>query len=557
MRIFYHESVDAFVRRLVPGIAVAALAAWGIVSGGAVLEDIPELTTAQAAEVAGNTAEAGSGSGAAAGTVTYQDGTYTGTAPGFGGDITVSVTIADGKMTAIEIVSAAGETPSFLARAKTIISKMLETQSADVDVVSGATYSSNGIINAVKNALVKASGGTVKETTGSSGLGGGSTGGGGGSTSSDAFTDGTYADGTYSGSASGYGGTITVSVTISGGKIASISIVSASGETASYLAKAKAVINKVISAQSPNVDTVSGATYSSNGILNAIKKALNKAAAANSGTTTDTDDNNDDDDTSTAEPDRTYTDGTYTGTGEGYGGDISVKVTILNSRIDAIDIVSAEDETPSFFARARTLIATILKKQTTTNVDVVSGATYSSNGILDAVNEALDKAAGTYVEPEKPDTNPDDAEPDTKPDDNDKENPDQDPSTETTTETLTYTASATCSPNEDEEFDAYDLQIKCTVEQVTTVSTDEKGNSTTTVTRKLTGVEVIDPTSGSNWTYIKKAINGTSKSTGVAAQAVSKQGFGGIDAVSGATCSSKAIVAAGSQIDLNLGTVTK
>ncbi|MDO4287378.1 MAG: FMN-binding protein [Eubacteriales bacterium] len=556
MRIFYHKSVDEFVRRLVPGIAVVALAAWGIVSGGAVLEEIPELTTAQAAEVAGNTAEAGAGSGAAAGNVTYQDGTYTGTAPGFGGDITVSVTIADGKMTAIEIVSAAGETPSFLARAKTIISKMLETQSADVDVVSGATYSSNGIINAVKNALVKASGGTVKETTGSSGLGGGSTGGGGGSTSSDAFTDGTYADGTYTGSASGYGGTITVSVKISGGKIASISIVSASGETASYLAKAKAVINKVISAQSPNVDAVSGATYSSNGILNAIKKALNKAAAANGGTTTDTDDNNDDDDTSTAEPDRTYTDGTYTGTGEGYGGDISVKVTILNSRIDAIDIVSAEDETPSFFARARTLIATILKKQTTTNVDVVSGATYSSNGILDAVNEALDKAAGTYVEPEKPDTDPDDAEPDTKPDDNNEENPEK-PDEQTTTETLTYTASAICSPNEDEEFDAYDLQIKCTVEQVTTVSTDAEGNTTTTVTRKLTGVEVVNPTSGSNWTYIKKAINGTSKSTGVAAQAVGKQGFGGIDAVSGATCSSNAIVAAGSQIDLNLGTFTK
>lgn len=556
MRIFYHKSVDEFVRRLVPGIAVVALAAWGIVSGGAVLEEIPELTTAQAAEVAGNTAEAGAGSGAAAGNVTYQDGTYTGTAPGFGGDITVSVTIADGKMTAIEIVSAAGETPSFLARAKTIISKMLETQSADVDVVSGATYSSNGIINAVKNALVKASGGTVKETTGSSGLGGGSTGGGGGSTSSDAFTDGTYADGTYTGSASGYGGTITVSVKISGGKIASISIVSASGETASYLAKAKAVINKVISAQSPNVDAVSGATYSSNGILNAIKKALNKAAAANGGTTTDTDDNNDDDDTSTAEPDRTYTDGTYTGTGEGYGGDISVKVTILNSRIDAIDIVSAEDETPSFFARARTLIATILKKQTTTNVDVVSGATYSSNGILDAVNEALDKAAGTYVEPEKPDTDPDDAEPDTKPDDNNEENPEK-PDEQTTTETLTYTASAICSPNEDEEFDAYDLQIQCTVEQVTTVSTDAEGNTTTTVTRKLTGVEVVNPTSGSNWTYIKKAINGTSKSTGVAAQAVGKQGFGGIDAVSGATCSSNAIVAAGSQIDLNLGTFTK
>ncbi|MDO4174324.1 MAG: FMN-binding protein, partial [Eubacteriales bacterium] len=393
MRIFYNKSVDAIARRLVPGIAVVALAAYGIASGGAVLEDIP-AQTAQAAEVAGDTAEAGAGSGTAA-NVTYQDGTYTGTAPGFGGDITVSVTIEGGKMTAIEIVSAAGETPSYLSRAKKIIDTMLETQSADVDVVSGATYSSNGIINAVKNALVKASGGTVSETTGSSGLGGGANGGGGGgSTSSTAFTDGDYKDGTYTGSASGYGGTITVSVSISGGKIASISVVSASGETASYLAKAKGVISKVISAQSPNVDVVSGATYSSNGILNAIKQALNKAKSGSTTTNSDDNNENDDDNTPAADPDRTYTDGTYTGTGEGYGGDVSVKVTILNARISAIDVVSAEDETPDFFARARTLIATILKKQTTTGVDTVSGATYSSNGILDAVKEALDKAAG-------------------------------------------------------------------------------------------------------------------------------------------------------------------
>ena len=52
MRIFYNQSVDAIARRLIPGIAVAALAAWGVASGGAVLEDIPELTSkAQAANL--------------------------------------------------------------------------------------------------------------------------------------------------------------------------------------------------------------------------------------------------------------------------------------------------------------------------------------------------------------------------------------------------------------------------------------------------------------------------------------------------------------------------
>lgn len=76
---------------------------------------------------------------------------------------------------------------------------------------------------------------------------------------------GGYKDGIYQGSGTGFGGTITVQVTISGGKIASIEILSAAGETGSYFASAKGVISKMISGQTPNVDAVSGATYSSNG----------------------------------------------------------------------------------------------------------------------------------------------------------------------------------------------------------------------------------------------------------------------------------------------------
>lgn len=60
-------------------------------------------------------------------------------------------------MTAIDIVSAPGETDSFFQRAKGVIDEMLTAQSTDVDVVSGATYSSNGIIGAVKNALLERS----------------------------------------------------------------------------------------------------------------------------------------------------------------------------------------------------------------------------------------------------------------------------------------------------------------------------------------------------------------------------------------------------------------
>lgn len=68
-------------------------------------------------------------------------------------------------------------------------------------------------------------------------------------------------------------------VTISGGKIAAIDILEASGETASYFASAQGVISRMIAGNTPNVDAVSGATYSSNGIIQAVQNALFQAAA--------------------------------------------------------------------------------------------------------------------------------------------------------------------------------------------------------------------------------------------------------------------------------------
>lgn len=89
--------------------------------------------------------------------------------------------------------------------------------------------------------------------------------------------DGAFKDGTYTGEGSGYGGTIQVEVTLADQEITNISVVSAPGEDSAYLSQAESVIDSVISAQSTDVDTVSGATFSSMGILNAIDDALGKA----------------------------------------------------------------------------------------------------------------------------------------------------------------------------------------------------------------------------------------------------------------------------------------
>lgn len=89
----------------------------------------------------------------------YKDGTYTGSAQGFGGTITVQVTLANDEITDIQVTSAPGEDSAYLSQGEGVISSIISAQSTDVDTVSGATFSSTGIINAVVDALGKAENG--------------------------------------------------------------------------------------------------------------------------------------------------------------------------------------------------------------------------------------------------------------------------------------------------------------------------------------------------------------------------------------------------------------
>ena len=86
----------------------------------------------------------------------YQDGVYSGEAEGFGGPISLEVTITDGRIADIQILSAEGEDGAYFSMAENMIPTVLERQSPEVDTISGATFSSNGIRNAMKQALGKA-----------------------------------------------------------------------------------------------------------------------------------------------------------------------------------------------------------------------------------------------------------------------------------------------------------------------------------------------------------------------------------------------------------------
>lgn len=86
----------------------------------------------------------------------YKSGTYTGDGQGFGGNIQVQVTLENDTITDIQVVSAPGEDSAYLSQGQGVISTILASQSTDVDTISGATFSSTGIINAVNDALGKA-----------------------------------------------------------------------------------------------------------------------------------------------------------------------------------------------------------------------------------------------------------------------------------------------------------------------------------------------------------------------------------------------------------------
>ena len=222
---------------------------------------------------------------AAKGSFDLEDGVYKGTGTGYAGDITVSVLIKDKQIVSIDILSSSDDA-AFFTRAKAVIDKIIEGQTLDVDTVSGATFSSRGIISAVKNALTG-----EKDTSETGQAQSGQTGAAAGSSTSVAQVEdaAAYKDGTYYGSGTGFGGPLKVMVEISGGKIASIQIVENS-DGSDYISKAASLIDSIITTQSTNVDTVSGATYSSVGIIQAVRDALGQATV--NGTSDSTQNNN-------------------------------------------------------------------------------------------------------------------------------------------------------------------------------------------------------------------------------------------------------------------------
>ena len=509
---------------------------------------------------------------AAKGTFDLEDGVYKGTGTGYAGDITVSVLIKDKQIVSIDILSSSDDA-AFFTRAKAVIDKIIEGQTLDVDTVSGATFSSRGIVSAVKNALTG-----EKDTSETGQAQSGQTGAAAGSSTSVAQVEdaAAYKDGTYYGSGTGFGGPLKVMVEISGGKIASIQIVENS-DGSDYISKAASLIDSIITTQSTNVDTVSGATYSSVGIIQAVRDALSQAAVNGTSDSTQNNNNNSnnnsssDDDHSTVTGTVPYKEGIYYGTAEGYSGDVSVAVVIQEKTIKAILITESSDD-EAFFNRAMDVVKKVIQIQKTDDVDTVSGATYSSKGLLNAIKNAL-KQAEKVTNGESIDEKPDltdlkelieraekleedkytetswavlqtrladakDALEETKQTAVDKaveklktaiaQLESKDGKDEENTKYISgiYEVTVPCKPDDDEDFEEYNLTMTVTIR-------DDKIMAITDIT---------GDGDSSNDRYIMKAANGTSSIKGVVSQIIDKGMPEDIDTVSRATCSSNAIL---------------
>ena len=541
----------------------------------------------------------------ATGSFDLADGVYKGSATGYRGSVTVAVTILDKKIVSIDILSASDD-EAFFNRAKGVIDRIISSQSLDVDVVSGATYSSNGIIGAVKNALTgeKDNGVTGKskqESTSESESD---------SSSAEiaAVQDASaYKDGTYYGTGKGFAGNIKVKVDIAGGKISAISIVSTK-DGDSYVKSASSLLDTIVEKQSTNVDTVSCATFSSRGIIAAVRSALSQAAVSENtaGNNTDkqgaaeTSGNGQTDENSSGsasehgtEGTLPYVDGIYYGTSEGYKGDIKVAVVIQDKTLKAILVTEKQDDEP-FITNAMDVLKNMMKKQSA-DVDTVSGATYSSKGLIGAVKAAFEEARKTTAGENTGDSNSG----------NNNSNSDNNSSNiageedravlsklvqsqvaldgtqytqlswyllqirlgdaqevlesaestkkdvsraqeklqaainalqknDTSTnvyEDGTYEVSTLCIPDDDMDFSAYNLSMKVTIANDRIVSI----------------TDVKGDGDSQNASYIKKAADGTKNQQGMVSMLTSQANadsidFSNIDTVSHATCTSKAII---------------
>ncbi len=190
-----------------------------------------------------------------------------------------------------------------------------------------------------------------------------------------AVAEGKYTPGEYEGTAQGFGGTVTVKVTVDENAVTAVTVTGENETPALGGAAIEGYNTSLVGATDADaVEVTSGATVTSTAVKDALAQAL--AAAAGEEQTTG---------------EIKFVPGEYEGTATGYNGDVTLKVTFGETTIENIEVVSSK-ETEHVGDVAFEPMFENIKAFTSTGVDVVSGATFTSRAVLNAVNDAAEKA---------------------------------------------------------------------------------------------------------------------------------------------------------------------
>ena len=302
----------------------------------------------------------------------FTDGTYTGSASGYHGTIKVSVTVSGGEISAINILSSRDD-GNFLSNASSkIIPAIISSQDVNVSTVSGATFSSRGIINAVADALgeqlsaMTSAYSEASQTTETTYHYDTSS-----QTSSDTVTT-QYQQGSSDTSSEQTERTAEAGSTKNTKKETQPAQTLKKPETTATGTTTAATVPDVQESAKPTVTEkqtsapTQATTAAPTGPATTEKETTTTKQTSASG----------------------FTDGVYTGSGSGFRGATSVSVTVKDGKIASITVTSYKDNEP-YFGRAKNGVISAILNSQSINVSTVSGATYSSNSIIEATAKAL------------------------------------------------------------------------------------------------------------------------------------------------------------------------
>lgn len=280
------------------------------------------------------------------------DGTYAGTADGHNAPLDVEVTVEGGEIVAVRVLNHE-ETDGLADPAlEGVPQAMVDNNSTAVEVVSGATITSEAIMTAVNTAL-EGEPGEPSEVVADNEA----------EEEEEVFEPVVrgveYVDGTYEGTAEGVHGPVTVEVTITEGNISEVVVLEQQENEEIASSALEEIPAAIVDENSTQVEVVSGASMTSEAIKAAADNALLQASLV------------------------------YQATVEGHNGPMTVEVALDEGTITRVEVVEHE-ETEGLAEPALEEVPGAIVENNSTDVDTVSGATVTSEAIIEAVNLVLD-----------------------------------------------------------------------------------------------------------------------------------------------------------------------